>query len=278
LADIGTLERAPLGALNTPAEATTPAPATRRAARGGASTRLLSVVGLLIVWAVAAALSDSRLLPSPFAVAVALVHESRSGSLFPNLGLTLARIAASFALAMVFGTAIGLAMGRWRQVDLLFDSWITTLLNMPALVVIVLIYVWFGLSDAALVVAVALNKLPTTAVTIREGARAVDRGLIDMARSFRMRPVAILRHVLVPQLTPYLFAAARSGLAIIWKIVLVAELLGRSDGVGFEIGVYFQLFDVTHILAYTGAFIVVVQAMEWGFLQPLERYISRWRP
>ncbi len=278
MADIGTLDRAPIGALDAPDEATAPAPATRRAARGGASTRLLSVIGLLLVWAVAAALSDSRLLPSPFAVAVALAHEARSGSLFANLGLTLARIAASFALAMVLGTAIGLAMGRWRQVDLLFDSWITTLLNMPALVVIVLIYVWFGLSDAALVVAVALNKLPTTAVTVREGARAVDRGLIEMARSFRMRPVAILRHVLAPQLTPYLFAAARSGLAIIWKIVLVAELLGRSDGVGFEIGVYFQLFDVTHILAYTAAFIIVVQAMEWSLLQPLERHMSRWRP
>jgi NitT/TauT family transport system permease protein len=98
-----------------------------------------------------------------------------------------------------------------------------------------------------------------------------------MAVSFRVRPLAILWHVLLPQLAPYLFAAARSGLAIIWKIVLVAELLGRSDGVGFQIGVYFQLFDVTRILAYTAAFIVVVQVVEWGALQPLERKLSRWR-
>ena len=66
-------------------------------------------------------------------------------------------------------------------------------------------------------------------------------------------------------------------MALIWKIVLVAELLGRSDGVGFQIQVYFQLFDVTGILAYTLAFIVVVQLIEWLALQPLERQANLWR-
>ena len=65
-----------------------------------------------------------------------------------------------------------------------------------------------------------------------------------------------------------MFAAARSGLALIWKIVLVVELLGRSNGVGFQIEIYFQLFDVTMILAYTLAFILVVQTIEWAALQP----------
>ena len=73
-----------------------------------------------------------------------------------------------------------------------------------------------------------------------------------------------LRHVILPQLTPYLFAAARSGLALIWKIVLVVELLGRSNGVGFQIQIYFQLFDVTLILAYTLAFILVAQSHRMG--------------
>ena len=90
---------------------------------------------------------------------------------------------------------------------------------------------------------------------MREGARALDPGLAEMAQSFRMTRWRTLRHVMLPQLTPYFFAAARSGLALIWKIVLVVELLGRSNGVGFQIQIYFQLFDVTLILAYTLAFI-----------------------
>jgi len=168
-------------------------------------------------------------------------------------------------------------MGRSAALNRALDSLLTGLLNLPALVGIVLIYVWFGLSETTAIAAVALNKLPSTAVTVREGARALDQGLIDMARSFRMGRGATLRHVVLPQLYPYLFGAARSGLALIWKIVLVAELLGRSDGVGFQIQVLFQLFDVTGILAYTLAFILVVQAIEWGLLQPLERRANVWR-
>jgi NitT/TauT family transport system permease protein len=147
----------------------------------------------------------------------------------------------------------------------------------PALVVIVLMYVWFGMNEATAVGAVVLNKLPSTTVTIREGARALDRDLLEMAHSFRMRRWPTLRHVVLPQIYPYLFAAARSGLAIIWKIVLVVELLGRSNGVGFRIQLYFQMFDVTEILAYTVAFLAVVQGLEWLAFQPLERRASRWR-
>src|SRR3954453_11057315 len=153
----------------------------------------------------------------------------------------------------------------------MLDSWVTALLNLPALVVIVLMYVWFGWTEAAAIAAVTLNKLPTTAVVVREGARAIDRDLMEMARSFRMRRWPTLRHVALPHLYPYLFAAARSGLAIIWKIVLVVELLGRSNGVGFQLGTYFQLFDVASILAYAVAFVAVVQVIEWGLIQPLER-------
>jgi NitT/TauT family transport system permease protein len=86
-----------------------------------------------------------------------------------------------------------------------------------------------------------------------------------------------LRHILIKKLYPYLLATARSGLALIWKIVLVVELLGRSNGMGFQLQVLFQLFDVTGILAYTIAFIVVVQIIEFAVLQPLEIKAGRWR-
>ena len=86
-----------------------------------------------------------------------------------------------------------------------------------------------------------------------------------------------LRHVVLPTLAPYIAAAARSGLSLVWKIVLVVELLGRPNGVGFEIGIAFQLFDVTRILAYALAFVVVIMAIETFLVQPLERRVSRWR-
>jgi NitT/TauT family transport system permease protein len=191
--------------------------------------------------------------------------------------VTLARVAAAFFGAIVLGAALGLAMGCWRTLDLLFDGWVVLLLNLPALVIAVLAYVWFGLTEAAAIGAVALNKLPLVAVTLREGARALDRDYAEMAMVFRLSAWRRFRHVVVPQLAPFFLVAARSGLSLIWKIVLVVELLGRSDGVGFQLQLYFQLFDVPRILAYALAFVAVVQLIEWGVLRPIERRVGAWR-
>jgi len=240
-------------------------------------TRLVSALVFLIAWQIAAELAGSRLLPTVTQVLRALFQQTVSGVLPWNLAITLGRVAAAFTLSLLLGGALGIAMGRWRRLDLLLDNAVTILLNLPALVTIVLIYVWFGLNEIAAIAAVALNKFPTTVVTLREGARALDPALTEMAVSFHMSRWRTLRHVILPQLAPYVFAAARSGLALIWKIVLVVELLGRSNGVGFQIQIYFQLFDVTLILAYTFAFILVVQVIEWAVLQPLERRATRWR-
>jgi NitT/TauT family transport system permease protein len=234
-------------------------------------------VVFLLAWQIAASIADSRLLPTVTAVLRAMLQETVSGALPRNLAITLGRVAAAFTLSLVAGCALGIAMGRWRRLDLLLDNTVTVLLNLPALVVIVLLYVWFGLNEIAAIAAVALNKLPTTVVTLREGARALDPALAEMAESFCMSRRRTLRHVILPQLVPYFFVASRSGLALIWKIVLVVELLGRSNGVGFQIEIYFQLFDVKLILAYTFAFILIVQMIEWVALQPLERWATRWR-
>ncbi len=242
-----------------------------------AAQRGLSLLLLLLFWQMAAAAAASRLLPPPSDVLDVLVQGVVSGELLRHLAATLARVAASFAVSMLIGAMIGIALGRSTILDRLFDGWLILFLNLPALVVIILCYVWFGMVEAAAVLAVSINKIPNVAVIVREGARALDRDYLDVAQVYRFGPLRTLRHVVVPQLAPYFLAAARSGLALIWKIVLVVELLGRSNGVGFQISVYFQLFDVTAILAYTFAFIAVVLGIEVGVLQPLDRRVAHWR-
>ena len=98
-----------------------------------------------------------------------------------------------------------------------------------------------------------------------------------MARVYRMSGWTRFRHVILPQLAPFITAAARGGIAVIWKIVLVVELLGRSNGVGFQIHLYFQLFDVSMVLVYAFSFIAIMLAVEWAILQPWERSSRRWR-
>jgi NitT/TauT family transport system permease protein len=232
--------------------------------------RAASLLVLLALWQMGSLYFGARLLPPPLLVLQAIANEARSGALLFNLAATLARVAASFLLAMSFGAVIGVLMGRYPFFDRVADSWVVILLNLPALVIIVLAYVWVGLNEIAAISAVALNKLPNAIVTMREGARTLDRSLDEVAQVFRMPAAMRLRHVVMPQLAPYLAAAARSGLSLVWKIVLVVELMGRSNGVGFEIGVAFQLFDITLLLAYAIPFVIVMLAIETLLVQPFE--------
>ncbi|MEO6840792.1 MAG: ABC transporter permease subunit [Bradyrhizobium sp.] len=239
--------------------------------------RVLSLAILIAVWAVAAALAQSRLLPGPVAVAAATLAEIRSGELPFQMACTLARVIGSFTIAMVLGTIAGYAMGRSRTADRFADSWLVVLINMPALVVIIFAYIWIGLNETAAILAVAVNKLPNVVVMMREGARALDPEIDEMAKAFQFTALKRIRHVVIPQLAPYLAASSRSGLSIVWKIVLVVELIGRPNGVGFVLGSAFSLFDMARILSYAICFIVLMLVIESLLVQPLERRANRWR-
>ncbi len=242
-----------------------------------ALTVLLSLVGLFLLWSLAATMWPSRAFPNPGQVWQILVKDTVSGELPYHLGVTLARVAASFVLAMVIGSVIGIALGTYRRADQFFNAWVILFLNVPALVIIVLAYIWFGLNEVAAIGAVAVNKIPNVVVTMREGARALDPRFREMAQVYRFSALDRARHILLPQLQPYFAASSRSGIALIWKIVLVVELLGRSNGVGFQIYLYFQLFDVAAILAYTLTFVAIMLLIELLLVQPFERHATRWR-
>jgi len=222
-------------------------------------------------------LFPSRLFPTPIEVGINLVNLAVNGKLIPDLGKTLYRATVAFLVAMTLGTAIGIALGRSRTADRLFSTWIVVGLNVPAIVVAIVLYIWLGLTEFALILAVVLNKLPLVIATIREGVRSFDPAYDELGRAFRMPFARRLRLVFLPQLMPFVLAAARTGLSLIWKIVLVFEVLGSDGGVGFRISVFFQFFDIKGILAYTTAFILVVFVFEYLALRPLERRILRWR-
>lgn len=241
------------------------------------ATALASLLGLYLLWNLAAGIWLSRVFPSPTEVWRVLVKEAASGDLLYHLAMTLSRVAAAYVVAMLAGSVIGVLLGIHRRVDSFFNPWLVLFLNLPALVVIVLAYIWFGLTEAAAIGAVAINKIPNVVVTMREGARALDPRYAEMATVYRLSPLDRIRHILMPQLQPYFAVASRSGIALIWKIVLVVELLGRSNGVGFQIYVHFQIFDVAAILAYSLAFVAIMLLIELFLVQPFERHATRWR-
>ncbi len=240
--------------------------------------RAASLFGFVAIWWVLARVAaNPQMLPSPEHVLAFAWHELLDGTLLFDVGITLARVAAAFAIAMVVGSASGYLAGRWPRLDAMLDPWMVIALNLPLLVVVVLSYVWLGLNEGAAILAVAIAKTPTVFVTIREGARALDPDLVDLATVYRLPMWRRLWWVTMPQLLPYLAAAARSGLSITWKIVLVVELLGRPNGVGFILNVYFQSFNVTGILTYGVSFALIMLVVETVLLQPWERRANAWR-
>lgn len=238
----------------------------------------VSMVGFLIFWEVLALLmANPRYLPTPTAVFADMGAEVANGTMVYHTAVTLARVIAAFTLAMLIGSAIGILMGRLPRIDKFFDAWLILFLNLPALVTIILCYIWIPLPELAAIAAVTINKVPNVAVTVREGARSLSRDLAEMAIMYRFGRWRTLRHVILPQLAPYFLASARTGLSLVWKIVLVVEALGQSEGVGFQLYNYYQNFQVSMILAYALAFIAVVQVIEFGIMQPIARRMSKWR-
>lgn len=231
-----------------------------------------------LFWAMLAGLkADPTVLPGPVDVAHVFWSEAASGRLPRELFATSLRVIVSFVLAMAVGSLLGFLLGRYRRVNRWADPWVTIFMNLPALVLIVLCYLWIGLNELAAIVAVTLNKTAMVMITVRQGVRSFDAALEDLAVVARLSRGERLRHIVLPQLAPWLAVAARTGIAVIWKIVLVVEFLGRSDGVGFRIHLYFQQFEIAHVLVYSLAFVAIMLVVEHGFIQRWEAHVARWK-
>lgn len=240
--------------------------------------RVLSLLALLALWWVASRLAaDPGRLPGPTRVAEFAWGAAARGEMLPAMLATLARVACAFVMSMLTGIAIGMVAGRSKAADSVIDPWLVLALNLPVLMVVVLVYIWMGLTEAAAIVSVCIAKIPTVVVTVREGARALDPALDELGQSFAIPGWLRWRHILLPQMAPYVAGAARAGLSVTWKIVLIVELIGRPNGVGFELNLFFQNFDVAGIIAYGLVFSLVMLAAEAFLLQPLERRVNAWR-
>jgi len=232
---------------------------------------------LVLIWQTVALLAATALLPTPVAVVTVLASETFKGPLLFHLSATLTRVALCFFLAMSLGTILGLVMGMSARVNHWLDPWLQLFLNIPAMVVAILAYLWLGLGEPAAILAVTISKLPNVVVIIRQGARQRDPELIEMAQVYKFTINRMLFDVLLPELMPYFIAATRSGLSLVWKIVLLVELLGLSNGIGFQLHLYFQILDIKKILAYAASFMFVVQAIEMLIFTWMDRRVARWQ-
>lgn len=244
----------------------------------GVWIRMVSLLVLLVVWQLASMAFTDRYVPRPWVTFAAMSDLIRSGDLLKHFGFTMTRMLGSFAIAMTIGTVLGTLMGLYRRGEQMLDMWVMVGLTIPSLCYIIVSFMWLGLNDRGAVLAIAWTTFPSIAINIWQGVKAIDQRLIDMARVFRSSGTRRIVKVVIPQVLPYLMAAARFGLGVVWKVTVFVEVLGGSDGVGYMLNYSFQMFNMADVFAWTISFTIVMLVIELLVLKPIEHRLFSWRP
>lgn len=239
--------------------------------------RLAGLLSLLIAWLVLSDVAGRQTIPGPVATFEFIAREFGRGAMQRHLGATFYRVLIAFVISMGLGVVTGTLMGMYRRVDEVLEAWVIAGLSIPRLVLFVAAYLVLGLNDRAAILALTISILPTVTVQVREGTRAVDNRLVEMARAFRRSRLAIWSRVILPQLMPYVIGTARTTLALAWKMVILAELTGRTSGVGYQISFYYQMFNMPGILAYGITMMFVLAIIDIFLMGGLQRWAFRWR-
>lgn len=251
--------------------------AARRWRRAGAV--VVGWAAFFAVWAFASqVLFNPYRLPGPVAVGEAMWDIVTSGNVVEHFQASLGKIFLGFALAVALGVPIGFLMGRTRYWKAFFHDPVVVAGSVPGITYAVLALVIFGIGLEGPILAVAVISMPYIALNVAAGLEGIDSGLIMMSRAFNRRRRDIVRHVLIPTITPFVFAGVRLSFALAWKVEALTEVFGSSNGIGFMIRRSYQQFSVVDVLAWTGLFVIFMLLLERLVLLRLERHLFRWRP
>ncbi len=245
---------------------------------GNHAIKLASALTLIGIWYLGSTILPSSVMPSPSVVIVVLWHEIHASPIWINVAISMGRIALAFTVALSVSLVLGFAMGLSKTAERFFDVWVVCGLSLPSLVTILTIFMIVGLNDRAAILGAALPVVPILTINIWAGIKSVDQKLIDMAKAYHADRLLIIRSVVAPQIAPIVLASSRFGLGLIWKMVLFVELLGRSDGIGYKIEFYYQMFNMAEVLAHALLFLLIMIFLEFVVLGNIERHLFRWRP
>ena len=190
---------------------------------------------LLTTWQIAArtGLLSSRILPEPWAVAKAFAVLAISGELWTHLKVSLWRASASFFIGGGLGLALGLLTGTFRSAETLLDTSLQMLRNIPALALIPLVILWFGIEESSKLFLVSIGVFFPVYLNTFHGIRTVDPALVEMARSYGLSGFALYRDGVLPSALPSILVGVRFSLGLVWVLLIVAETISAQSGIGY---------------------------------------------
>jgi NitT/TauT family transport system permease protein len=212
---------------------------------------LVTLVAVVVVWQIASLFASSQVVPSVGSVISRLGDIVTSASSLKDYAITLARIMAGLVTAFAIGSVIGLATGAKPGLGRYLLPAVRFFQGIPSLSWVVLAVIWFKSVELRIWFIMMMVTLPGFTLQLHDSYRAIARELRDMARSFRPTRLLLFREVTLPAVAPGMFTAWKVNLGLGIRVVLIAELVGATTGIGVRLLDSQQLFDMTGVVAWT---------------------------
>ncbi|MBJ7221232.1 MULTISPECIES: ABC transporter permease [unclassified Brenneria] len=239
--------------------------------------RLFLLSLFLLIWWLAALRMPSFILPGPEKTWQALHLLWHNGTLLNDIGVTLSRVVMGFIFATLIGTPLGLALGASRRLAQFFEPLLAVFNSVSSAIWAIFAIIWFGISNATTVFVVFMTAMPLILTNVWQGAQTVEAQYVELARSFRMNRWQTLLKIYLPTILPYFFSGARLAFGFGWRVSLVAETLGASNGIGYRLRQAGDLVQTDQVFAWTLLLVTLMLLLEGGILKPLERRLFRWK-
>ncbi|MBU9270253.1 aliphatic sulfonate ABC transporter permease SsuC [Burkholderia gladioli] len=236
-------------------------------------------IGLIVAWELAArtgALS-TRVLPEPLAVVRAAWSLIESGDMWANVKVSTWRALVGFAIGGGVGLVLGLATGLSKAAEVALDSTIQMIRNIPALAMIPLVILWFGIDEKAKLFLVSLGVFFPIYINTYHGIRSVDANLIEMAKSYGVKGFALYRDVILPGALPSILVGVRFALGLMWVILIVAETISAQSGIGY-MTMNAREFLQTDVVVVGILLYAILGKLADVLAKWLERATLRWHP
>ncbi|HEV8310275.1 MAG TPA: ABC transporter permease [Methylomirabilota bacterium] len=250
-------------------------------ALGGGDRRLLSAVSLLVLvglWEAATRLQlvSPLFLPPPTAVAREAVGMVGSGELGRHLGVSLLRIGLGFVLGAAAGTALGLLLGTSRVVEAVGNPLIAATYPIPKIALLPLMILWLGIGEAPKVAMIALGVFFPVVINTYAGVRDTEPLMVKAATSLGAVRRQVLVKVILPSALPMILAGYRLGAGIALLLVVSAEMINATTGIGFLILHAGDLMLTGKLMVGLVLLSLLGLASTWG-LRALEAYLVPWK-
>jgi sulfonate transport system permease protein len=239
----------------------------------------LAPTALVIVWEVLARTGwiTPQVLPAPSKVFATAIKLTTNGSLLTDLGVSLLRAVAGFAIGGSIGFALGTLVGFSRVAEAAIDRSVQMIRAIPFLAVLPLVIVWLGVGEAEKIFLVALGVAFPIYINTTLGIRQIDPKLIELGRVQGLSRLELIRRIILPGALPSILTGGRYALATAWLALVVAETIGAQSGIGF-LAMDAREFLRTDVIVLTIVIYALIGVAADAIARWLERRLLAWHP